>query len=86
VSIVEALERHRDLCGTCDLFHVCPVAAALLEKIGERVAPGPIVLDLAAHKETCLKCREHALCPAGRAIVKAAGEALLDAGRKPVPA
>jgi hypothetical protein len=52
------------------------IVAALLKKLGERIAPGPIVLDLAAHKETCLRCRDHALCVDGRRIVKAAGEAL----------
>jgi hypothetical protein len=81
VSLVEALERHRDLCGTCDLFHVCPVAAALLEKIAAKAAPGPVVIDLEQHKETCLRCRDHALCSVGREIVKQAGEALLEAGR-----
>jgi hypothetical protein len=86
VSITEALETHQGLCGECTPFHVCKTAAALLAKLGERVAPGPVVIDLAAHQETCLRCRDHALCQIGRQIVKAAGEALLEAGKRPVPA
>lgn len=83
--IVEQLERHRDACRLCCGVAVCAESARLLA-LRVPAAPRIEMIDLAAHKETCLKCRDHALCHIGRGIVKAAGEALLDAGRRPVPA
>ncbi len=85
------LERHRDECTECDLFRLCAVGAALLERASnmaaERLCPplGPLpsaslVIDLPGHIAACRDCNGTRLCAVGQQIADERGTVFLDYG------
>lgn len=70
MTIVEALEHHRDACTTCRLGNVCVVARELIDRLADRFVPpsAPEVLDLDDHEKTCSACTPKLLCEIGQRI------------------
>jgi hypothetical protein len=90
VSALDVLDKHRAECRECDLFKLCVVGAALLERATNMLAEklcSPIVIDLGGHRASCRDCTPQRLCPRGREIAEEIGTTYIDAGvRRPTGA